>query len=58
MRFTFEIIPLANGRLKVRMFNNADLRMKFIPMWLMNFIVRKMAMGTWEKMMSEARKLK
>jgi len=54
----FEITPISYDRLKVRVVANVDPRMTFIPSWLLNWVVRKLAMGLFEKIITVARNLK
>jgi hypothetical protein len=58
LTFAFEITPLNHNKMKIRIFTTANLKIKIVPLFVINFMMRKMAMGSFEKLVAEARKLK
>jgi len=54
----FEIMPITYDELKVRVVTNVDIKMKFLPVSILNWFNRKLALGLFENLTAVARKFK
>jgi cupin superfamily acireductone dioxygenase involved in methionine salvage len=53
-----EITPISRNKLKFRMLSHADMKFNFMPKAVLNWFVRKFAMGLFEKLIDTAKNMK